>query len=71
MDRNRLEQLGGELRAIGHKRRELAEQIYQEVKEGDNLSSKRLYEELSEISDQAIAIITEQKEMFDQEMQRL
>lgn len=71
MDRQKLEELGGELRAIGHKRRQLAEQIFQEVKDGDNHTSKQLYEQLSEISDQAIAIITEQKEMFDQEVQRL
>lgn len=70
MDRDKLEELGGELRAIGHKRRKLAEQMYREVKEGDNQSSKQLYEELSDISDQAIAIITKQKEMFDQEVQR-
>lgn len=70
MDRNKLEKLGGELRAIGHKRRQLAEQMYEEVKDGDNQSSKQLYEELSDISDHAIAIITEQKEMFDQEVKK-
>lgn len=71
MDRNQLEQLGDELRGIGHRRRELAEQIFQEVQEGDNQSSKELYQELSHISDQAIDIMTRQKEMFDQEVQRL
>lgn len=71
MDRNQLEQLGDELRGIGHRRRELAEQIFQEVQEGDNQSSKALYQELSHISDQAINIMTRQKEMFDQEVQRL
>ncbi len=70
MDRNKLEQLGDELREIGHKRRELAEQIYNEVQEGDQQSSKELYQELSKISDQAIAIMTRQKEMFDQEVQK-
>jgi gas vesicle protein len=71
MDRNQLEQLGDELRGIGHRRRELAEQIFQEVQEGDNQASKDLYQELSHISDQAIDIMTRQKEMFDQEVQRL
>jgi hypothetical protein len=71
MDRNQLEQLGDELRGIGHRRRELAEQIFQEVQEGDNQSSKSLYQELSHISDQAIDIMTRQKEMFDQEVQKL
>lgn len=71
MDRGKLEALGGELREIGHRRRQLAEQIYHEVKEGDEQTSKELYEELSDISNQAISIITKQKEMFDQEVQRL
>jgi hypothetical protein len=71
MDRNQLEQLGDELRGVGHRRRELAEQIFQEVQEGDNQASKDLYQELSHISDQAIDIMTRQKEMFDQEVQRL
>ena len=71
MDREQLEQLGGELRAIGHKRRELAEQIFQEVQEVDNRSSKELYQELSHISDRAISIIAKQKELFDQELQRM
>ena len=69
MDRNQLEQLGDELREIGHRRRELAEQIFQEVEEGDNQSSKSLYQELSQISDQAIEIITRQKQMFDDQIQ--
>ncbi|AGK53777.1 hypothetical protein [Bacillus sp. 1NLA3E] len=69
MDRNQLEQLGDELREIGHRRRELAEQIFLEVQEGDNQSSKNLYQELSNISDQAINIITRQKQMFDHELQ--
>ncbi|MCQ6276252.1 hypothetical protein JMM81_15095 [Bacillus sp. V3B] len=71
MDRNQLEQLGEELRGIGHRRRELAEQIFQEVQEGDNQASKELYQELSHISNQAIDIMTRQKNMFDQEVQRL
>ncbi|WP_102347269.1 hypothetical protein [Bacillus sp. Marseille-P3661] len=70
MDRQQLEQLGQELRDIGHRRRELAEQIFQEVNEGDTQSSKELYKELSQISDQAIAIMTRQKKLFDEEVQR-
>ena len=71
MNRNELEKLGGELRQIGHRRRELAEQIFEEVQEGDDQSSKKLYQELSSISDQAIHIISQQKEMFDQELQKM
>lgn len=71
MDRQQFEKLGEELRSMGHKRRQLAEQIFQEVKEGDNSTSKQLYQELSNVSDQAIDIMTRQKEMFDQEVQSL
>ncbi|OIJ08854.1 hypothetical protein BKP35_17360 [Anaerobacillus arseniciselenatis] len=71
MDHKQLEQLGNELRGVGHKRRELVEQIYQEVKEGDGKSSKELYEELSTISDQAIAIMERQKQMFDEEVSKM
>jgi hypothetical protein len=71
MDFNQLEQLGGELRGIGHKRRQLVEKIFQEVKEGDQQSSKDLYRELSSISDQAIDIIQHQKQLFDQEVSKM
>ncbi len=71
MDYNQLEQLGDELRGIGHRRRELVERIYQEVKEGDTHSSKNLYQELSQISDQAIDIITHQKQLFDEEVSKM
>jgi hypothetical protein len=71
MDREQLERLGDELREIGHKRRTLAEQVFQEVQEGDGQSSKELYQQLSTISDQAIDIITRQKQIFDSEVQRI
>ncbi|WP_338473123.1 hypothetical protein R4Z10_10590 [Niallia sp. XMNu-256] len=71
MDRQQFEQLGEELRKIGHRRRQLAEQIFEEVKEGDDITSKQLYQELSDVSDQAMNIMMRQKEMFDQEVQRL
>lgn len=71
MDRHQLEQLGDELRQIGHRRRELAERVFQQVEEGDTHSSKELYEQLSETSNKAIEIIQRQKEMFDDELQKL
>jgi aspartate/glutamate racemase len=71
MDRNQLEQLGDELRGIGHRRHELAKRIFEEVKEGDNQSSKDLYRELISISDKAIEVITRQKEMFSDEIQKM
>lgn len=66
MDRQELERLGNELRHLGHRRRELAEQIFNEVQDGDNQTSKQLYQELSNISEKAITLMTQQKEMFDE-----
>jgi hypothetical protein len=71
MDRQELERLGNELRHLGHRRRELAEQIFSEVQDGDNQSSKKLYLELSDISEQAITLMTQQKEMFDNEVRQI
>jgi DUF1365 family protein len=71
MDIDQLEQLGDQLRGIGHKRRQLVEKIYQEVKDGDGQSSRELYQELSSISDQAIGIIQHQKQIFDQEVSKM
>lgn len=71
MDKNQLEQLGDQLREIGHRRHELAEQIFQEVNEGDTQSSKNLYNELINISDRAIEIIKQQKQLFNEEVQKM
>ncbi|MDQ0155773.1 hypothetical protein [Robertmurraya andreesenii] len=71
MNFQQLEQLGDKLREIGHRRRQLVEKIYQEVKEGDEQSSKELYRELSSVSDQAINIIEHQKLLFDQELSQM
>lgn len=71
MDFEKLEQLGDELRGVGHRRRKLVEQVYREIQEGDLHSSKEFYEELSRVSDKAIGIIEEQKRIFDEEVGRL
>lgn len=71
LDLHKLEQLGDELRGIGHIRRELVEQVYQEIQEGDRQTSKELYQELSRVSDKAIGIIEEQKRIFDEEVKGL
>lgn len=71
MDRNQLEQLGNQLRDLGHRRRGLAERMLAEVQEGDNRSSRELYEELSAISEQAISLMTQQKKLFDAELRRM
>lgn len=71
MDRNKIEQLGNKLRDLGHRRRELAERIFNEVQEGDNQTSRELYKELSGISEKAISLMQQQKDMFDQELRNL
>lgn len=71
MNVNELESLGEKLRTVGHKRRQLVEQIVQEVNEGDFQSSKDLYMELISISDQAIEIIDRQKGMIEEEVQKM
>jgi hypothetical protein len=71
MDLEKLEQLGDELRGVGHRRRKLVEQVYQEIQEGDSQASKELYEELSKVSDKAIGIIQEQKQIFDDVVREL
>ncbi|KUO75294.1 MAG: hypothetical protein APF81_17560 [Desulfosporosinus sp. BRH_c37] len=68
MDHDQFEQLGDKLREIGHQRRELAEQVFTQAHHGDDMKAKDLYEQLSRVSDQAINIISQQKEMLDQEV---
>jgi hypothetical protein len=71
MDFRQIEQLGDELRSIGHRRRELVQQIYQEVNEGDQQTSIQLYQELSSVSDKAIGIMQRQKQIFDEELGKM
>ena len=71
MDLNQLENLGEELRSVGHQRRQLVEQIVEEVNERDVEASKDLYSKLINISDQAIEIIDRQKQLIDDEVQKL
>jgi flagellar biosynthesis chaperone FliJ len=71
LDSNQLEHLGDQLREIGHRRHELAEQVFQQVSEGDIQSSKDLYNELISISDKAIEIIMRQKQLFNEEVQKM
>lgn len=71
MNFEQFDELGEELRTVGHKRRQLVEQIIQEVNEGDSHSSKELYGELKSISDHAISIIGRQKQMIDNEVQKM
>ncbi|OCA87934.1 hypothetical protein A8F94_08885 [Bacillus sp. FJAT-27225] len=67
----KLEKLGDDLREAGHKRRQLVEQIYEEVNQGDSQASQQLYQELKDVSDQAIDIIERQKEIVDSELGKM
>jgi len=71
MDHNQFEQLGDRLREVGHQRRELAEKVYAEVRDGEDQTSKDLYGKLSSVSDLAINIISQQKQMLDQEIKNI
>lgn len=71
MDMQQLERMGEQLRSLGHRRRELVERIVSEVDEGDRSSSKALFQELSEISEAAISVLQEQKEVIDSEIRKL
>ncbi|OEF95944.1 hypothetical protein [Desulfuribacillus alkaliarsenatis] len=71
MDWQELNTLGDQLRSIGHRRRELAEQIYSEVQEGDQQESRELYQELSTLSDAAIDLMKQQKKMFEDKINHL
>ncbi|WP_434511693.1 hypothetical protein [Desulfitobacterium sp. AusDCA] len=71
MDYNQFEQLGDKLREIGHQRRELAEQVFSEVRTGEKNSSKDLLNQLGKVSDEAINIISQQKQILDQEVHRI
>lgn len=71
MDLQQLEQMGEHLRSLGHRRRELVERIVSEVDEGDRSSSKALFQELSEISEEAISVLQQQKEVIDNEISKL
>lgn len=71
MDYNQFEQLGDKLREIGHQRRELAEQVFSEVRTGEKNASKDLLNQLGKVSDEAINIISQQKQILDQEVHRI
>lgn len=71
MDYNQFEELGDKLREIGHQRRELAEKVFSEVRTGEKNASKDLLDQLSKVSDEAINIISQQKQILDQEVNKI
>ncbi|RXT01930.1 hypothetical protein [Ammoniphilus sp. CFH 90114] len=68
---NPLENIGEELRSLGHDRRELVEKILSEVDQGDRSTSLELYQQLSRVSEQAMSLMQKQKEIIDHEIKNL
>jgi hypothetical protein len=68
VDREGLKNLGKELRGIGHRRRELAERVYNEATEGDTEESRELYKELSNVTAQAIDLMQRQRDILEKEV---
>ena len=71
MNRAELESLGEQLRGIGHRRRELAERVSAEVREGDAQDSQTLYRELSDVTGQAIGLMQRQRDILETEITQL
>ncbi len=64
---DRLEQIGEELRRLGHERREVVEQIMSGA-EADPREARELYENLDEISGEAIALLQKQRALVREQL---
>lgn len=71
MDRQELERLGDQLHGIGHRRRELAERVFAEASDGDPRRSRELYQELADVTAQAIDLMQQQREILRKEIGRI
>jgi len=71
MDRHELERLGDQLHGIGHRRRELAQKVLTEAKEGDPRKSRELYQELVDVTSQAIDLMQQQRDILRKEIVRM
>lgn len=71
MDREQLERLGDQLHGIGHRRRELAQRVLSEANEGDPLRSRELYQELSDVTGQAIELMQRQRDILRKEIGKI
>jgi hypothetical protein len=70
VDIRQLEQLGDQLRGIGHRRRELVEMVSGAVGEGERGDAGALYEELSDVTSQAIDLMERQRRIIAEEVAR-
>jgi len=71
MDRHELERLGDHLHGIGHRRRELAQRVLEEVSDGDPRRSRELYQELADVTTQAIDLMQQQRDILRKEIGRI
>lgn len=58
--RRDLENLGDQLRDLGHRRRELAGRVFEEAESGDLASSQSSYRQLDEVTGQAVSLMQRQ-----------
>jgi Na+/phosphate symporter len=68
VDHKQLEQIGDELRRLGHERRETVERIATMAETGSSQAQK-LYGDLDEISRRAIGLMEHQRAMIREELQ--
>ena len=67
MDHRELEEIGENLRSLGHERREVVQQIMSSV-DGGSPEVGKLYRELDEISERAIGLMERQRNVIRQEL---
>lgn len=69
MDHKQLEQIGDELRRLGHERREVVEQIASMAETSSPEAGRKLYGDLDEISERAISLMERQRSLLREELQ--
>lgn len=68
MDNKQLDQIGDELRRLGHERREAVERIAALAETGSGAAQK-LYGDLDDISRRAIGLMEHQRSLIREELQ--
>lgn len=68
MEHRQLEELGENLRRLGHQRRETVERIVAAAEAGPG-DTGALYRELDQISERAIGLMEQQREMIREELE--
>jgi len=68
MDRHELDNLGEELRNLGHRRRELVMRVAKELKDDNAADAQSLCQELTDATDEAISLMQHQLESIGDEV---